>query len=297
MSNQPVKRRLGRFALAAAIYAAGVVAFTSWTYYAHRATLLDHFDTSLKNATFAAREIVGDDYAESLMLVGSTNSAAYATCQKQLGRFAHNCGVSAVGAAARKGGQAFSLVAGSGGDGAIPEADIELGDPLPGAMANMVLDMATASDTHGVAFVTTDHPGYGVLRVAAFFRGKPDGTGLAFIGAKEMGSLHSMLKRQALNEIASGALLLLLAIPLVVLYNSAQRRASQELAKLNKRLEQDVEDQKAHAEELNDAIHDLERFNAVTAGRETRIIELKGEVNDLLGQLNRNKRYNIDKTD
>ena len=297
MSGHLAKPRLGRFAIAAAIYAAGVVAFTLWTYYTHRTTLLDHFDTSLKNAAYAAREIVGDDYAEDLLLVGSTNSPAYATCQKQLGRFAHNCRLSAVGAAARKGSQAFSLVAGSGGGGAIPVDDIKLGAPLPGTMAAMVLDIASATDTPGVAFVTTDHPAYGALRVAAIYRGKPDGTGLAFIVAKEMGSLHARLKKQAIDEIASGALLLLLAIPLVVLYNSAQRRASMKLAELNKRLEQDVESQKSYAEELKDAIRDLERFNAVTTGREMRIIELKGEVNELCGQLNRTKRYNIDKTD
>ena len=297
MSGHLAKPRLGRFAIAAALYAAGVVAFTAWTYFSHRATLLGHFDRSLENAAFAAREIVGDDYADSLLLVGATNSEAYATCQKQLGRFARNGGFSAVGAVGRKGGQTFSLVAGSGGDGTIPKDDIKLGEPLPPEMAAMVLDLATALDDNGIALLTTEHPKYGMLRVAAFYRGKSDGTGLAFLVAKGMEPLHAKLKKQAENEVASGVLLLVFAVPLVVLYNRAQKHAANELAELNEQLKEDVEGQKTHAEELEDAIKDLERFNAVTAGRENRIIELKHEVNDLLVQQNQAKRYNIDKAD
>jgi len=297
MSAQPVKRRLGRFAVAAATYAAGVVAFTAWTFFAHRATLLAHFDRSLENAAFAAREIVGDGYAESLLLVGSTNSEAYATCQKQLGRFARNGGFSAIGAARRQGGQTFSLVAESGEDGTIPKGDIKPGEPLPPGMATMVLDLATALDDDGVALLTTEHPKYGPLRLAAFYSGKADGTGLAFIVAKTLEPLHAKLRQQAVNEVASGILLLVLAVPLVVLFNRAQKAASNELAELNERLKCDVQGQKTHAEDLEDAIKDLERFNAVTAGRESRVIELKNEVNELLGQLNRAKRYNIDKID
>ena len=106
-----------------------------------------------------------------------------------------------------------------------------------------------------------------------------------------------MLRLLAIRTAAAGILLLILAIPLVVLYNRAQERASKELAALNERLEQKVEVQQDHEEELKEAISDLERFTAVSAGRESRIIELKSEVNILLGELNRDKRYNIDKTD
>jgi len=46
--------------------------------------------------------------------------------------------------------------------------------------------------------------------------------------------------------------------------------------------------------ELKDAMDDLKRFNALAAGRETRIIELKTEVNALLAQQDKAKRYNVE---
>ena len=91
--------------------------------------------------------------------------------------------------------------------------------------------------------------------------------------------------------------MLVLAIPLITLFNRTQRSVAQNLSQMNSRLQHDMENQKTRETELKEAISDLERFNAVSAGRESRIIELKAEVNDLLEQMNRNKRYNIDKID
>ena len=53
--------------------------------------------------------------------------------------------------------------------------------------------------------------------------------------------------------------------------------------------------QKIREAELEDAIRDLERFNAITLGREDRIIGLKAEVNTLLEQMKRKKRYGSEK--
>ncbi|VGO17662.1 hypothetical protein PDESU_06263 [Pontiella desulfatans] len=296
MNEKPVKRRLKRFAFSATAYVAGVVAFSTWSYVENRETLLRDIDENLANGAFAIREILGNDYTQSLELVGSPDSAAYRALQKQLGRFANNGGFNVVGAVVRKSPGSYSLIAGT--------ADKEPGldatkavDAVPHNIRELVLDLATASDEHGLTLLTTDHSRYGRLRIAAFYKGTTNGTGIAYMVARKVDHANSMLREQAIRKAASGLFLLLMAVPLVLLYNQAQLRASKELAVLNSQLKQDVEGRKERESELQDAIHDLERFNAVTAGRENRIIELKAEVNELLQQVNRPQRYNIDKAD
>ena len=60
---------------------------------------------------------------------------------------------------------------------------------------------------------------------------------------------------------------------------------------INIQLQRDYEKLKKHEHELQDAVKDLERFNAVTIHREERIIELKDEVNELLSEQNQPLRY------
>jgi hypothetical protein len=297
MSEHKVKRRLGRFALAAMIYVAGVVAFSYWSFTAQRKLMLQTVDKSLSDAAFAVREILGDDYSESLATVGNTNSAVYATRQKQLGRYAKNSALTAVGAAARNQSGTYSIIAGTADRHDSSQKPVASDAVLPSTLAEMVLDMASAANDHGMVFLTFDHPLYGRLRVAAYYKGQTDGTSLAYLVTKEVDSVNVRIRQQATGKAASGCLLLALAIPLVLLYNTAQHRASKELTQLNAQLREDVTGQKARELELKDAIRDLKRFNAVSAGREIRIIELKGEVNALLIQMNKQKRYNIDKAD
>jgi hypothetical protein len=104
---------------------------------------------------------------------------------------------------------------------------------------------------------------------------------------------NALLRGMAIRHGIAGMSLLALAVPLVVRYNRARSRAAEELAQLNARLQEDVENRKGREDELRDAIRDLERFNAVATGRENRIIELKNEVNALLEQMNRGKKYNV----
>jgi hypothetical protein len=100
-----------------------------------------------------------------------------------------------------------------------------------------------------------------------------------------------------LRLTAAGIGLLILAIPLITLFSKARKSIAIDLASMNLQLKQDMDAQKNREEELREAMKDLERFNAVSAGRESRIIELKSEVNQLLLELKREKRYNIDKID
>jgi two-component system CheB/CheR fusion protein len=53
--------------------------------------------------------------------------------------------------------------------------------------------------------------------------------------------------------------------------------------------------ERRHAEEkLRAHAQELERFNRLAVGRETRMIDLKKEINDLLGRLNEQPRYELD---
>ena len=101
------------------------------------------------------------------------------------------------------------------------------------------------------------------------------------------------LRKLIIRNSAETAFLILMAMPLVLLYRQGRQAVKKDLEQLNTLLQQEIELQKVREVELKDAIHDLERFNAVSVGRETRIIELKAEVNNLLADLNRNNLYKI----
>lgn len=103
-----------------------------------------------------------------------------------------------------------------------------------------------------------------------------------------------LLRRLAAYKVVTGIFLLAMAIPLAVLSNRVPLKASRKLEELNLRLQQKIEFQNIREKELNSAINDLKRLNAVSIGREGRMLELKGEVNELLEQLHQHKRYNTD---
>lgn len=93
---------------------------------------------------------------------------------------------------------------------------------------------------------------------------------------------------------ALGGVCALLAASLLLmwaLYRYSQARTVRNIGRLNADLQQDIERQKVRETELQEAIQDLQRFNVLAVGRESRILELKGEVNALLEQMHRQKRY------
>jgi PAS domain S-box-containing protein len=58
-------------------------------------------------------------------------------------------------------------------------------------------------------------------------------------------------------------------------------------------VKQDISDRKHMEEELRRNVEELERFNKLAIGRELKMIQLKEEINELLSQLNQDKRYKI----
>jgi hypothetical protein len=116
----------------------------------------------------------------------------------------------------------------------------------------------------------------------------------AILSARHMEHCGELLDGLLLRKLVGSAFMLIMAFPLAASYNRARAVEQKKLAALDSQLEKDFETLKERETELQDAIQDLERFNALTLGRESRIIELKAEVNTLLEQMDRKKRYMID---
>ena len=107
------------------------------------------------------------------------------------------------------------------------------------------------------------------------------------IPAAQRGSFN----RVALAEGFEGIFLFLMAFVLILLHSRAKAFFANREHEINIQLQRNYEKLKKHEHELQDAVKDLERFNAVTIHREERIIELKAEVNELLSEQNQPLRY------
>jgi hypothetical protein len=288
-------RSYGLFVLAALIYTAGVVAFSAWSYYQQRASLLAHIDHSLINATHATEQILGNIFIECAVETETLHELGFAANKAELGRFATACHFDAVGAIAVKGTNRWMLVEGGVHDGIIPVREVLFTDPIQSNHIEQVLRSISTPGNDPLCIQNMHHETYGLLRLAVRYQAISEETGYALAVMLSTDSLQDVLRAEILRKIANGLFLLIMAFPLVALFHRARVRSSKQMAELNTLLYQDLEKQKEREIELKDAIHDLERFNAVAVGRESRIIELKAEINALLKQMNRAIRYNIDK--
>jgi hypothetical protein len=108
---------------------------------------------------------------------------------------------------------------------------------------------------------------------------------------------HYALNRIVLVEGLEAAFMLLMAGILIVLCRRARTRSLQHIQEMNAKLRDDYQKTKKHESELQDANRDLQRFNAMATGREQRILELKDEVNTLLQEMQKPKRYNTTPAD
>ena len=72
---------------------------------------------------------------------------------------------------------------------------------------------------------------------------------------------------------------------------SDRKEAEAELTEANEYLRLGQEQLKANEKRLKESLEELERFNNLTVGREQRMIELKQQVNELLGELGREEQY------
>jgi hypothetical protein len=283
----------GLFGMAAAIYTAGVVAFSIWSYFQQRTNLLAEVDRSLIHATHATEQILGGIFIACAVETGATYELGYAANQKNLNRFANDCHFDVLGAVGRKGAKQWELICGGKRNGALPPDTPSLHELLLTTLFPMV-DILADSGNGTIRMQTVEFDEYGELRAAIRYHPISADTGYAIVVARNTHDVNQLIHALAMRAVGMGILLYAMAFPLIVLYHFARARSSQETANLNTLLLQDFSKLKEREAELEDAIHDLERFNAVAIGRESRIIELKAEVNTLLEQMKQPKRYSID---
>lgn len=280
------------FAIAVAVYVASAIALTVWSYTIDRSILLDRFDKSLATTSLVARSFLHDAQLEDLFLQGGTGGESLKTCRHNLEDLATEYEIPLVGVFEWRNGQVVRLISGMARNDPTAKVGAGIDESIRGHLQS-ILPTAAQSAKATPYLHTLEDLDQGHVRIALLFvPNKEHEGGLVYVAAESFDFREHLL---AIRDIITSFFLLVMVVPLVVLCNRVQRQAAQKLTELNTRLQQDVELQKTREEELKDAIHDLERFNSSAVGRESRIIELKSEVNALLVQLNQQKRYNTDK--
>lgn len=295
MSKVPRKKQngYGLFILAAAIYTAGVIAFSIWSFFLQRSNLLEQVDQSLINATHATEQILGSVFIECAVEAETVYKLGYAANQQHLDRFAGDCQFERLGAIGLKKGTTWKLIAGSKYDRTV------FGDPslflnLSGSILSSSIQKLARSENETVWIQTMTTGENEERRIAVRYHSLGTEKGYALLVARSTHDVKQLIHALAIRTAAIALFLHVMACPLILLYSRTQKKAAQKAAGLNIRLQQDFAKQKEREAELEDAIHDLERFNNVTVGREGRIIELKAEVNTLLKQMERPNRYSTD---
>ncbi len=281
----------GPFALAATIYTAGVIAFSVWSYFQQRTNLLAQVDRSLVNATYATEQILGNIFIVCAVETETTCELGYVANQENLNHFANDCHFDILGAVGRKGAKIWELIAGGAENENGPAGSSCLHDPLCPELSSLVRPVASF-ERKSVQMQTVRLGKCGELRIALRYHPISTDTGYFILVARNTHDVNDLIHALAIRTVGIGTFLLAMAFPLILLYNRARTKTARETAELNARLQQDVNKRKEREAELEDAIQDLERFNNVAVGRETRIIELKAEVNTLLKQMDLQKRYN-----
>ena len=298
MSVPPVIKRkyYVPFFLAVVVYIAGVVAFSFWSYRQQRIHLFAEDDQLLINATHATEQILGALFIACAVETETPYEIGYAANQANLNRFANDCQFDLLGALGRKGLKTWTLIAG-GKYNQAQTSDTSVLHALLHANLSASVEALADSGDRSIQMQTLEVGEYGELRIAIRYHAIGTHTGYVILAAHSTREVAQHTDALILRTVAIALFLHIMAFPLIALFNRAHAKTTKETANLNIELQQDVIRKKAREAELEDAILDLERFNAVALGRENRIIELKGEVNTLLEQEDRKKRYAVDHVD
>lgn len=286
----------GLFALAAIIYMAGVVVFSIWSYLQERENILSQLDRSLINGTHAIEQILGDIFIECSVEVGTSDELGGAAKQKKLNQFANDCHFDLIGAMGYKDAKLWGIIGGGKPRGDLGMDTSDFDGMLRSDLSSLVWTLVNSGNI-SIQIQTMELERYGKIRIAARYHPISSDDGYAILVAHSMDDINQPMHTLVLRTVAIGLFLYAMAFPLIALYNRTQMKSSKETAKLNAQLQQDFIQLKEREAELEDAIHDLERFNSVALDREGRVIQLKAEVNTLLEQTGRQKRYNIDHVD
>ncbi|MEN7972828.1 MAG: hypothetical protein ABFR47_03225 [Verrucomicrobiota bacterium] len=291
--KKPPKCR-GRLVLVATIYTAGVIAFSFWSYFQQRTNLLSQVDQLLINGTHATEQILGDIFIACAVEIGTAEQLGYVENQKKLDRLAKDCQFNIIGAIGIKETRVWELIAGCGQNETLPRK--RFCDQLQSQLFPLIKPLAN-SKTESISNRVMELGEYGEMRIAIRYHPISTNTGYAILVARDTQETQHLLHALAIRTGVIGIILYAMAFPLILLFNCTVARSAKETAELNGLLKQDFIELKDREAKLEDAIGDLERFNNVALGRETRILELKAEINTLLERMGQKNRYNIDQTE
>ncbi len=290
--TKKTKKGYGPFLMAATLYTIGVLLFATWSYLQQRSTLLKQIDQSLIHATYATEQILGSIFIECAVEADSIYGLGYVANQKNLDHFASNCHFEYLGAFGYKQGTSWKLIIGNQESLSGATSSNSL-NSIPSTISSTIQRLARSEKetTHMQTITTGTHE---ELRIATRYHSIGGDRGYAILVAQNTQDAKQSIQRLALRMVAIALFLHVMAFPLILLYSRIHKKTAEKMTAINLQLKQDFIQQKEREAELEDAIQDLERFNAMAVGREDRIIELKSEVNTLLKQMKREKRYNVE---
>lgn len=279
------KNALQLFVVAATLYTVCIVAFSTWIFLQQRHNLYGYLDKSLIQAAYATEQIIGAHTLSETASQAGMTPKEISQLQKQLCQFATDNHFATLGAVAYNQGQIDTLIAATHPSTA---SEVLLTDHLVTILHEQIESKAN-NPWSGFTRKTPKK----TIRAVVLNRKTAANSGYALIATREIEDIRQMLRIQAAEDAAKGLFLFIMAYPMILLYNRAQQMTGKQLEALNVKLRNDVEQQRHRENQLEEAVRDLERLNAVTVGRENRIIALKQEVNTLLQELERPVRYNI----
>lgn len=281
MTGKKQNRRRLSLLVAAVIYIAGVIALTALSFNRHKNSHLKQLDAELFGTVAAVRELLSGEGPDFLTRK-TENAEPYTTRKQQLQNIARQGGLTLLGAIHTTNGSERILAS------ALQQAE------LPNDLDFLIPAPQPPEENRNPIMRSFSHPELGPLKLAELY--DPDSSLIYFSACRldhqdffDPGDIMFIL-------LASGALILL-ALPLVVVTRRTERLLTLESEALNARLMQDVSMQQTREKELREALSDLERFSSVSVGRESRIMDLKAEVNELLEQMHQGKRYNTESID
>lgn len=289
--QKTTRKGYGLFIFSAVIYTVGVLSFSTWSFFQQRTNLIAQVDQSLINATHATEQILGHVFIECAVEAHGVYDLNVASNKKNLDHFASDCRFERLGAIGYKKGETWTLTAGS--ENGQPSAGGLFLD-LIGPSLSTTIQLLGASKDENIHIQTLTTSGNEELRVAIRYHSLGVDSGYALLVTRDTHDVKQLIHALAIRAVSIAAFLHVMAFPLILFYSRTRLQAGNEAAKLNIQLQQDFSKQKERETQLKDAIQDLERFNTLAVGREGRVIELKAEVNTLLEQMKRKKRYNVD---
>lgn len=298
MNSELINRHYKPFRLTVALCAAGILTISGLSCYIENQTLHKNAEHALEDAVFAIQEIVIDDDAAVRVLSGATNAPAYLFYKEKLTRFLSQ---------SRKISFAGMIMQTSSGDtgflAAGPNApDHKIGEHIRAALLSLpeAEEQKNLGDPDGNTYTVTHHlhlPDAGSFHAATSLTRTEAGDVLVYYAGQELDSLRSQQFAILSIEGIKGIFCIIAVFLSVFIYSAGTKETLYELNIRNRQLEEDLQLMKNTEKKLREVIRDNERFNSLTLGREERIIQLKSEVNQLLSQMQREKRYNVNKMD